>query len=198
MTRRLFILRHGETQFNAEQRLQGHCDSPLTDRGQAQARNAGRTLQQHLSGPPAGIYSSPLGRALQTASLISAALGHPGSQISAEPRLMEFALGDWEQQSIPELQRQHPGLLDAHDWYLQAPRAESFSAVSARLQDWLSELPAEGEFIMVSHALTGMVLRGLLSGLSYADIWQQDRSQDAFFILEKGVQQRVDCRIDTA
>ncbi|MFR9721126.1 histidine phosphatase family protein [Aeromonas diversa] len=193
MTRRIMVLRHGETRFNAEQKLQGHCNSPLTGRGEAQARAVGMRLAQCLNGRPYRVYASDLGRAMQTAAIVCAELGHPAELIRPEPRVREFSLGEWEQQTVPELMAAHPELRDRRDWYLAAPGGDSIDRVRERLADWLADLPEDLDVVVVSHGLTGIVLRGMLLGLDETATWQQDLPQDAFFIIEAGQVTRIDC-----
>lgn len=66
---RLYLVRHGQTQFNLQHRVQGRCDSPLTERGLEQAHRAARWLSGHGVAPGA-VYSSPLGRAFRTAEVL--------------------------------------------------------------------------------------------------------------------------------
>ncbi|MBT1444730.1 phosphoglycerate mutase family protein [Shewanella sp. JM162201] len=193
MNRRIFVLRHGETYFNVEQKLQGHCNSPLTPRGRAQAEAMGKALAGLIDLKHLVLFASPLGRALQTAEIVCAELGIVASRIIRDERLMEFNLGLWEQRTVPALKSQHPELLDARDWYLHAPEGESFGEVRSRLESWLNELPPEGDILVVSHALTGAVLRGMLQQFNYDDTWQQDLPQDAFYWFEEGAVHRVDC-----
>ncbi|MGR3044374.1 histidine phosphatase family protein [Vibrio vulnificus] len=191
--RQFFILRHGQTLFNAEQKLQGHCNSPLTEKGQRQALSVGRVLQAHLESGSYHVYSSSLGRALQTAEIVCQQLGYAAEEIIADDRLKEFSLGDWEQKTLPELQATLPDLLDEADWYLQAPNGERYEQVQQRLSQWLKTLPETGRFVVVSHGLTGIVLRGMLLDLDYEQVWQQDLPQDAFFKIVNGQVERVDC-----
>ncbi len=66
MSRLIYLLRHGQTRFNAEQRLQGRCNSELTDKGEAQAIAMGRRLAAELADPARWtVYASPLGRAVR-------------------------------------------------------------------------------------------------------------------------------------
>lgn len=196
MTRRIFVLRHGQTQFNAEQKLQGHCNSPLTDKGLAQARSVGTALSGYLGERTYRVYASPLGRAVQTATIVCEQVGHCASEIVQDERLKEFALGEWEQRTIPSLVAEQPDLLSQSDWYLQAPQSESYQSVKARLLSWLNELPEDGDVVVVSHALTGAALRGALMDMSYEQVWEQDLPQDAFFMIENGVMNRIDCLVE--
>ncbi|EGR2274642.1 histidine phosphatase family protein [Vibrio parahaemolyticus] len=193
MTRRIFVLRHGETEFNADKKLQGHCNSSLTSKGSDQARRVGTTLKQYVENRPFRVYSSTLGRALQTSQIVCEELNYSYENLNKEPRLKEFSLGEWEQRTIPSLEQEVPNLLAQNDWYLQAPNCETYESVSERLSSWLSDVAHDEDIVVVSHGLTGIVLRGLLLGMDYTQVWQQDLPQDAFFIIEDGRITRVNC-----
>ncbi|EPI5803363.1 phosphoglycerate mutase family protein [Vibrio parahaemolyticus] len=196
MTRRIFVLRHGETEFNADKKLQGHCNSSLTSKGSDQARRVGTTLKQYVENRPFRVYSSTLGRALQTSQIVCEELNYSYENLNKEPRLKEFSLGEWEQRTIPSLEQDIPNLLAQNDWYLQAPNCETYESVRERLSSWLSDVAHDEDIVVVSHGLTGIVLRGLLLGMDYTQVWQQDLPQDAFFIIEDGRITRVNC-VDT-
>ncbi|HAS6765273.1 TPA: histidine phosphatase family protein [Vibrio parahaemolyticus] len=196
MTRRIFVLRHGETEFNADKKLQGHCNSSLTSKGCDQARRVGTTLKQYVENRPFRVYSSTLGRALQTSQIVCEELNYSYENLNKEPRLKEFSLGEWEQRTIPSLEQEVPNLLAQNDWYLQAPNCETYESVRERLSSWLSDVTHDEDIVVVSHGLTGVVLRGLLLGMDYTQVWQQDLPQDAFFIIEDGRITRVNC-VDT-
>ncbi|EGQ8180436.1 histidine phosphatase family protein [Vibrio parahaemolyticus] len=196
MTRRIFVLRHGETEFNADKKLQGHCNSSLTSKGSDQARRVGTTLKQYVENRPFRVYSSTLGRALQTSQIVCEELNYSYENLNKEPRLKEFSLGEWEQRTIPSLEHEIPNLLAQNDWYLQAPNCETYESVRERLSSWLSDVAHDEDIVVVSHGLTGIVLRGLLLGMDYTQVWQQDLPQDAFFIIEDGRITRVNC-VDT-
>ncbi|EGQ8513401.1 histidine phosphatase family protein [Vibrio parahaemolyticus] len=196
MTRRIFVLRHGETEFNADKKLQGHCNSSLTSKGSDQARRVGTTLKQYVENRPFRVYSSTLGRALQTSQIVCEELNYSYENLNKESRLKEFSLGEWEQRTIPSLEQEVPNLLAQNDWYLQAPNCETYESVRERLSSWLSDVVHDEDIVVVSHGLTGIVLRGLLLGMDYTQVWQQDLPQDAFFIIEDGRITRVNC-VDT-
>ncbi|EGR3116401.1 histidine phosphatase family protein [Vibrio parahaemolyticus] len=196
MTRRIFVLRHGETEFNADKKLQGHCNSSLTSKGCDQARRVGTTLKQYVENRPFRVYSSTLGRALQTSQIVCEELNYSYENLNKEPRLKEFSLGEWEQRTIPSLEQEVPNLLAQNDWYLQAPNCETYESVRERLSSWLSDVAHDEDIVVVSHGLTGIALRGLLLGMDYTQVWQQDLPQDAFFIIEDGRITRVNC-VDT-
>jgi 2,3-bisphosphoglycerate-dependent phosphoglycerate mutase len=86
----LLFVRHGETDWNADGRLQGHSDRPLNDYGRRQARE----LAERLAGEgAAAIYTSDLARAKETAEIIGARLGLP---VVTDPDLRERNWGSWE------------------------------------------------------------------------------------------------------
>ncbi|BDM63006.1 phosphoglycerate mutase [Shewanella sp. NFH-SH190041] len=187
----IYILRHGQTRFNAEGRLQGHCDSPLTAKGEAQAAAMGQALQaQQLDMSQWQLIASPLGRARQTAAIVASQLGLAADAIQTDARVMECHLGQWEQQEIPPLFAAEPTLQQRGDWYLQAPGAETLQQVQTRLHQWLTDTPAS-HIILISHGLTGVILRGLLLGLNDSELWQQDKPQDALYYFHGGQLQRI-------
>ncbi|MCL1075263.1 histidine phosphatase family protein [Shewanella dokdonensis] len=187
MPAELFILRHGQTRFNAERRLQGQCNSPLTTLGERQAHAMGVTLKQHIRDIQQWrVVSSPLGRTLQTARLVCAGLGIGNDHIGIDARVQEVGLGQWEQCRIDEILASQPQLQQLPDWYLKAPQGEDFAAIRRRLNNWLAELHSGDKLIVISHGLTGMILRALLLQLPYEDIWQQERPQDAFYYYRHG------------
>lgn len=186
-------MRHGETEFNADKKLQGHCNSSLTSKGSDQARRVGTTLKQYVENRLFRVYSSTLGRALQTSQIVCEELNYSYENLNKEPRLKEFSLGEWEQRTIPSLEQEIPNLLAQNDWYLQAPNCETYESVRERLSSWLSDVAHDEDIVVVSHGLTGIVLRGLLLGMDYTQVWQQDLPQDAFFIIEDSRITRVNC-----
>ncbi|HPX36364.1 MAG TPA: histidine phosphatase family protein [Mycobacterium sp.] len=101
--RRLVLLRHGQTQSNADSRMQGQLDTELTDLGIAQAVAAADVLAKRQ---PLVIYSSDLRRAQDTAMELAA---HTGQQVHLDPRLRETDLGDWQGMTHHEVDAEAPG-----------------------------------------------------------------------------------------
>ncbi|MEI4471229.1 histidine phosphatase family protein [Frigidibacter sp. MR17.24] len=184
----IWLMRHGQTAFNLQGRYQGRLDSPLTARGRAQAAAVGRLLAQRLDAPPT-VLCSPLGRARATAALVAGAFAPPPA-ITDEPRLSEVALGDWDGLTRAEITALAPGHRRAaprRQWMFHAPGGERLAPVLARLEAVLDEagrLP--GEVLLVSHAITGRLLRGLHEGLPLAEALQLDAPQNAVFALAPG------------
>ena len=195
MARTIYLLRHGQTRYNAELRLQGRCNSDLTARGEAQALAMGARLAELLAEPASWIlYASPLGRARQTAERVCQQLGLDKERIVWDERLVELGMGEWESRRVPELLAAHPELdLEEPDWYLQAPNGESFQSIQRRAQAWLQDEGIAKQAIVVSHGLFGAMLRGSYADLDYITTWTQELPQDAFFKLSGGRIERISC-----
>ncbi len=192
----IYLVRHGETEFNRERRLQGHVDSALTARGLEQARAVGGLLKA-LVGGAAGwrILTSPLGRARRTAEIIAGRLG--AAEIEIEPRLIELSWGAWDGRLRDELAAAFPDTFGRSNWAFHAPTGETYEQMCARLSGWLAELPSEPErrIIAVSHGVTGRVLRGVYAGLPPDEVVTQDVPQDAVYRLAGGTIERIDCPV---
>lgn len=102
--RRLVLLRHGQTQSNADSRMQGQIDTELTDVGRAQAINAAQVLSKRQ---PLVIFSSDLRRAHDTARALSEHCGH--QEVHLDTRLRETHLGAWQGMTHREVDAQSPG-----------------------------------------------------------------------------------------
>lgn len=195
MPRTLYLLRHGQTRYNAELRLQGRCNSDLTAKGEAQAAAMGARLHELLDDAARWtLYASPLGRARQTAQLVCQQLGFDSERIVWDERLVELDMGEWESRRVPELLAAHPELdLEQPDWYLQAPDGESFESIQRRARAWLQDERIAERAIVVSHGLFGAMLRGAYADLDYTTTWSQELPQDAFFKLSGGHIERIAC-----
>ena len=161
MPAEVFLLRHGETEWNTDRRFQGQRDSPLTRRGRNQAAQLGSILAAALGdGPVPPLHVSPLGRARDTAAII--ALRVPGlGAARVEPRIQEVTTGAWDGLTHAEIEAGWPGALDgasAFDWYFRSPDGEGYPAALGRVRAWLDEL--RGPVVAVSHGLLGRLVRG--------------------------------------
>ncbi len=190
----LYLLRHGETEFNVAGRYQGQGDSPLTARGRAQAGRHGRLLKTLVEAPEDWrLVASPLGRAMASARLVCAGLGLPEDAIETDPRLKEMAFGEWEGLTPAEIQARHPeawAARDADRWHYPRPGGESYALLAARVGAFLREVQEDA--IVVGHGGAGRVLRGLYGRLSEAEILALDEPQDAIFRLTQGTVARID------
>ena len=94
--KRLYLLRHGQTEFNVKKLVQGRCDSPLTDLGRQQAGAAAAWLKAH-NVVPDKVVSSPLGRAMDTAQLVACELLGPDTAVEPCEGIIERSYGSFEE-----------------------------------------------------------------------------------------------------
>lgn len=187
----IFLIRHGQTEFNVHRRLQGRMDSPLTELGRQQARRMGEVLKAHMDDPGRWlVVSSPLGRTLATAKIVCETLGL-GCAIETDQRLAEIDVGDWEGLCREEIEAERPGACSAEGWIFTAPRGETREEMAARLTAMLAEHDeADGRRrLFVAHGLSGTVLREIYARAGAEPAWPP---QDAVFQLSGGAIQRVD------
>jgi probable phosphoglycerate mutase len=191
----IYLVRHGQTEFNRDRRMQGHLDSPLTPLGQAQAAAAAARLKAAI-GDLSGwrIVASPLGRTQATARIIAQALGLP---IEIDHRVIEVSCGAWEGVHRDELASRHPDVFDGLGWIFQGPGGETYDQVRERIGHWLSELEPEParKVIVVSHGGSGRVLRGAYMGWGKAATFAQEVPQDAVYRLVNGTIEKLDCEV---
>jgi probable phosphoglycerate mutase len=185
----IYLLRHGETEFNREGRYQGRLDSPLTALGRTQARGAGARLRTLLADAPGyAITSSPLGRARDTAALVREELGADGFGLDA--RLAEIDMGVWNGLTDDDIEGQFPGARDGasrYDWAFRAPGAETPAGFYARLRSWLDEAQADGRVhVAVSHGIAGRGLCALYTGQTMGTVRAGRAPQDTIFRLWEG------------
>ena len=159
----LFILRHGQTEWNLLKKYQGQLDSPLTKLGLSQATMQGAILQRHLKGRALPAYASPLRRAAHTAEL---ALLPLGQQAQHDSRLKEVHFGAWEGKTYVEVfgSEDIDRSKDRLKHYFGSPDGENFAAIESRCRAFITGL--DGPSIIISHGITSRVLRGIWLGLS--------------------------------
>ncbi|MBI3122435.1 MAG: histidine phosphatase family protein [candidate division NC10 bacterium] len=159
---RFILVRHGESVWNMERRIQGNLDPELSPRGRRQTDLLVLHLKAHLPDAVAAIYASPLRRAAQTAEQIAATYTLPVIQ---EPDLREMSLGQWEGMTVAEIQAASPGRYE--QWLedpltFPAPGGEDLRAFERRVVGALQRMQAAhpgADLIVVSH---GGVIKTLL------------------------------------
>ncbi|HMK02502.1 MAG TPA: histidine phosphatase family protein [Reyranella sp.] len=195
----LYMLRHGETAWNTERRMQGTRNSPLTERGRLQALAMGRTLKAELARTPGPtiFLRSPLGRVRETSEIIGRELGLDPAEWRDDPRLAELSYGQWEGFSWKEIEVTHPTALadwraDPHGY--SPPGGETHFDLRRRSAAVLADIVASAtRTVVVGHGVSGAVLRGLNLGLDAKAMFVLEKPQDAFFRLLAGVEERIAC-----
>lgn len=164
MTTRVLLIRHGETDWNAAGRWQGHAPVPLNEEGLTQSAALGRYLAQNGFGIDV-IYSSDLRRAMQTAEAVATPLELP---IRQDGRLREVDLGDWQGLTRSEAQSwdsERYSIFSA-DWYNNpTPGGETRNDLKLRARAAFDDITAQhaGQTVLlVSHGGTlGMLIESL-------------------------------------
>jgi broad specificity phosphatase PhoE len=147
----LLLVRHGQSTWNQEHRIQGQLDPPLSNEGRRQAAQMGRRLAGR---PLAGFYASDLKRTLETATVIGKAVGLEPTPMT---ELREIYLGEWEGLRAEELATRFPeawaGWTKEPNWDL-VPGGEGSIAFEARVAaalDSIFERHQEGDVLVVTH-----------------------------------------------
>lgn len=176
---RLFVVRHGETDWNAQGRMQGQQDIPLNAVGEDQARAVGQRLIQ-LAPDVASLrfIASPMLRTRQTMDILRATLGLSVGGYALDERLKELTFGEWEGLTWKEVRKVDPeraALRMADKWAYVPPGGESYAMLADRVALWLSE--QESDAVVVAHGGTARVMLYLIAGVPperapLIDIWQ--------------------------
>jgi probable phosphoglycerate mutase len=185
-----YIIRHGQTDWNVEYRLQGQQDTPLNRTGRRQATENGVRLK-HAAGDLSAysFVSSPLQRARETMELMRRAAGLDPQGYAIDERLKEISFGDWEGWTNAEIAATDPGRIEdryADKWDFIPPggKAESYEILSWRVGSWLKDI--DRPTVAVCHG--GVIrcvfkLTGALSKQAAADL---DIPQDRILRYEDG------------
>lgn len=177
---KVFLVRHGQSEWNVEGRRQGQLNSPLTETGQRTAEHVGSLL----SGLDAdAIFSSPLGRAWQTAKIIDAVID---LGVRPEDGLSEIDHGELAGFTDSEIERANPGLLAQrrsrrYDW--RFPGGESYSDGDLRSGAALRRIEATATRrpVLVTHEMIARMLLRNLTGLEVDDVLGRSFAQDVVY-----------------
>jgi probable phosphoglycerate mutase len=153
----LYFVRHGETQYNVEKRMQGFSDSPLTEKGIAQAKAVGRGLAEIEF---KAAYASESQRVIDTAKY---ALGDRSIPLTTDARLKEMSFGALESLTFAEISAKDGKIMEAlfsvNDLNLSAPDGESFLQLFSRTKGIVDEIIKRhelegGNILVFSHGVT--------------------------------------------
>jgi broad specificity phosphatase PhoE len=181
----LYYVRHGETDFNTQGRLQGRRDTVLNAHGRRQAAECGILMsdlfsRDHRQPQDFKYVSSPLMRARETMEILRATLGLEAHDYEIDPRLLEIAYGDWEGLTLPEIEAHSAGVLTRREddkWDFAPPGGESYRELADRIGNWYSSLTADT--VVAAH---GGGVRALMAILNIVPEEQATRAQ-----IEQGV-----------
>ena len=162
----LYFIRHGETDFNIERRLQGRYQTSLNAHGREQAKFCGALLRDLFARERCAIddyayVSSPLVRARQTMRLVRSALGLDPDAYELDERLQEISYGAWEGSTLEEIKARDPDVLarrEENKWGFEPPGGESYRDVAERVASWYAT--ATRDTVVAAH---GGVARALMA-----------------------------------
>lgn len=184
MNCRIFLIRHGETLWNAEMKFQGHTDVPLSAGGLEQAKAlAGRLKGQDL----AAVYASDLSRAVETAGQLAVPRG---LEVQKLPALREMNFGDWEGLTFKEINDRYGELLKL--WWsdplsVRVPGGESLSELAVRVTGAVKEIVAShpgGQVAVVCHGGPVRSLAATVLGMDLNQYWRIRQDNAALNIID--------------
>lgn len=184
MANTFYIVRHGQTNWNILGKTQGHGNSDLTAKGKEQAICLGEALKEY---PIDYIYSSDLGRAIQTANLIGEKIG---VKVKETPALREMGFGVWEGLLIDEIKQDY---LETYNTWRNEPHlvniegGETLHLIKDRLEVFIKELNEkynDKHILLVSHSVTVRVLLLAFLNSGMENIYRIKQDNTALNIVE--------------
>lgn len=186
----VYFIRHGQTDWNAENRLQGQADTDLNALGRRQASENGRRLAGLISDPQAfDFVASPMKRTRETMERLRAAMGLDPHGYRTDPRLVEVNFGDWQGFTYAELEAVRPGIssersLDKWDYLPSGMGAESYQMLYERIKPWFEELCRDT--VCVTHGGVIRTLFRLVEKTPKEEAASLDTPQDKLLRLKDG------------
>ena len=187
----IYLIRHGQTVWNADERMQGQLDSPLTTLGINQAQNIGKFLKSQIKDVGSlRVISSPLGRALKTAGIICNELGIDSGTIIQDAILMEANHGIWSGLTKSNVKQKFPKEWSErknNHWSYRFPEGESYADLSKRAAEWCKKASDfGGTTLAVTHEMMSRSIRGHYLGLDSEGTLQLSHSHSYIYALVKG------------
>lgn len=170
----IYLIRHAETEWNIEERLQGWSDSPLSHRGRVMAQEMGdrlRDLEFDMA------YSSDLGRARESIGLL---LKDRQVPIQYTDRLRELGLGPWEGKKFQEVKEAYPremGIYFKKPLEHHLPNCENYRDLDRRIGSFLEELKEGAKtyrrVLVVGHGVSVQAILNRVEGIPLEDFWKK-------------------------
>lgn len=187
----VYFVRHGQTDWNAESRLQGQADTDLNDTGRAQASRNGVALARMIGDVSAfDFVASPMRRTRETMERVRAELGLAPDAYATDDRLVEVNFGDWQGYTFDELERHDPGCFarrEADKWAFVPPGdgAESYQSLTERVRPWFEGVSRDT--VCVTHGGVIRTIFRMVGALSPAECAALTIPQDRVLRLKAGV-----------
>ncbi|ANT50543.1 histidine phosphatase family protein [Mesorhizobium amorphae] len=184
----VYFVRHGQTQWNAESRLQGQADTDLNALGREQASRNGQRLAGLVHNPEEfDFVASPMRRTRETMERLRAAMKLDPLAYRTEPLLVELSFGDWQGFTFAELEARDPGSTRQRSldkWNFQPPGegAESYQMLLERVKPWFDAL--DRDTVCVTHGGVVRALFRVVLGMSTREAVRMDVPQDRLLRLQ--------------
>ncbi|MER8384674.1 histidine phosphatase family protein [Mesorhizobium sp. M0166] len=184
----VYIVRHGQTAWNAEARLQGQADTDLNELGREQASRNGRRLAELIDKPEDfDFVASPMRRTRETMERLRAAMKLDPHTYRTEPLLVELSFGDWQGFTFAELEANNPGSTRQRrldKWNFQPPGegAESYQMLLERVKPWFDAL--DRQTVCVTHGGVMRALFRFVLGMPEQDAVSMEVPQDRLLRLD--------------
>lgn len=184
MANTFYIVRHGQTNWNILGKTQGHGNSDLTEQGIVQARELSEDITKY---PIDYIYSSDLGRAIQTAEILGKKLN---LEVQKTEGLREMGFGVWEGLLIDEIKKDYSDIYDIwrNDPHLvNIPKGETLQVIKERVDNFIEEINKKHEnkhIIFVTHSITLRVMLLSFLGSGMENIYKIKQDNTALNIVE--------------
>ena len=184
MANTFYIVRHGQTNWNILGKTQGHGNSDLTKKGEEQAFELAKAIKEY---PIDYIYSSDLGRAVQTAEIVGSQIGIDTYKTKS---LREMGFGDWEGLLIDEIKKHHEKTYET--WrntphLVNIPNGETLDIIKDRVDRFINELNEKYDnkhILLVSHSVTVRVMLLSFLNSSMENIYRIKQDNTALNIVE--------------
>ncbi|HHD79976.1 MAG TPA: histidine phosphatase family protein [Epsilonproteobacteria bacterium] len=189
----IILARHGQTEWNKINRLQGWENSPLTELGKQQAKSVAKVIAKLINDSEFLFFSSSLGRAHDPAKIISSSLAG-NYEIIVDPLLKECSYGEWSGLTSSEVKTQRPDEWNNRindKWNYVIPGGESYSLLSKRAKRWLNTLPEDHTILAVSHEMIGRTIRGAYLGLNTQETMALKQKNNEIIILKEGIETKL-------
>ena len=195
----LYCVRHGETDFNRQGRLQGRRDTVLNAHGRQQAAECGVLLRDlfardHRRPQDFKCVASPLKRARETMEIVRATLGLQPHDYEVDARLIEIAYGEWEGLTLQEIETQNASVLSARErdkWDFAPPGGESYRELADRIGKWYGSLTADS--VVAAHGGGVRALMAILNIVSEEQATRAQIEQGVIYVFADGKMSRYAC-----
>ncbi|MHA2939065.1 histidine phosphatase family protein [Vibrio sp. RC27] len=192
----IVLIRHGQTEWNKLKKFQGWHNSNLTDLGKTQALTVAKKLRHIVGGSKVTLVSSPLGRAMETAQIISYELGLEQDKIPTTPLLRECSFGEWTGMTPEEIERKYQEEWQRRSkdkWNYVISGGESYSMVAQRADRWLNSIVNDDDTItmVVSHEVIGKMIRGTYLKLDAEQSIRKSQNNNEIVVLDNGKEHKI-------